>query len=232
MRIFGRHFRRYRNRRMVRSERGRSMICINLYGGPGIGKSTLAAELFVELKHRGIKSELVGEFAKELSYEFAYNVMADQHYLFAIQAHRLWRLEQSGVEVAVCDSPLLLNLAYDRDPNNGYFAQFVIDTYKRYTNFDYVLERNEHYWERDKRKGDVQDAIQMDKKIDAILLDVWHEMPEKLNPELVPAVNDIVDRVEDRIEEDKNLETVRDSKKSGKVKEIGVPYQDEPWKAA
>ena len=199
------------------------MICLNLYGGPGVGKSTLAAEIFVELKRRGIKAELVGEYAKELSYERAYNVMADQHYLFAVQAHRLWRLEQAGVEVAVCDSPLLLNLAYDRDPNNGYFRLFVIDTYKRYENFDYVLERNEHYWERDQREGDVEDAIQMDKKIDAILFDVWHDLPVKLNPECVPAVNDISDRIEDRLEEQKSY---------GQEKKATAKYQDEPWKAA
>ena len=199
------------------------MININLYGCPGIGKSTLAADLYVELKRRGIKAELVGEFAKELSYEFAYNVMADQHYLFAVQAHRLWRLEQSGVEVAVCDSPLLLNLAYDRDPNNGPFTQFVIDTYKKYTNFDYVLERNEHYWKRDKRNGSVQDAIQMDHKIDAILLDIWHDFPEKINPELVHAVNDICDRVEDWLEEDANISATNPAK---------TQYKDEPWRAA
>lgn len=200
------------------------MICLNLYGGPGVGKSTLAAEIFVELKRRGIRAELVGEFAKELSYEMAYNVMADQHYLFAIQAHRLWRLEQAGVEVAVCDSPLLLNLAYNRDGNNGYFRLFVIDTYKRYENFDYVLERNEHYWERDQRDGDVEDAIQMDKKIDAILLDVWHDMPLKLNPEHVTAVSDICDRIEDRVEEQKVY---------GRAKKKAVAkYQDEPWRAA
>jgi nicotinamide riboside kinase len=147
------------------------MICINFYGGPGIGKSTLAARVFAQLKMAGIKTELVGEFAKDLVYDKAYNVMADQHYLFAQQAHRIWRLAQSGVEVAVCDSPLLLNIAYNQDPNNGYFNQFVIDTYKRYVNFDYVLDRNEEYWKIDKRNGDVDEAKLMDDKIDAVLLD-------------------------------------------------------------
>jgi hypothetical protein len=197
------------------------MISINLYGGPGIGKSTLAADLYAELKRRGIRAELVGEFAKELTYEFAYNIMADQHYLFAVQAHRMWRLEQSGVEVAVCDSPLLLNLAYDREPNNGSFVPYVIDTYKKYTNFDYVLERNEQYWDKDKRNGDVSDAVQMDSKIDAILLDIWHDFPKKINPELVPAVNDICDRVEDWLEENKVFPI---------PKKVNKQFKDEPWK--
>ena len=205
------------------------MICINFYGGPGIGKSTLAARVYSQLKIEGIKTELVGEFAKDLVYEKAYNVMADQHYLFAQQAHRLWRLAQSGVEVAVCDSPLLLNMAYNQDPNNGYFNQFVIDTYKRYDNFDYVLARNEEYWEKDKRDGKVEDAIQMDKKIDAVLLDVWHDFPEKVDVSCEGYVYefawDIIQRVRDWLQEDKNIEGL-------KVVKPAVKLQDEPWKAA
>lgn len=200
------------------------MICINFYGGPGTGKSTLAAEIFAELKHRGIRAELTGELAKELSYERAYNVMADQHYLFAVQAHRLWRLEQSGVEVAVCDSPLLLNLAYNRLQDDEYFVRFVIDTYRRYQNFDYVMARNPHYWAKDRRNGDIKDAIEMDKKIDRVLWNVWHDLPEKLDPELVPAVNDISDRVEDTLEEEKALGRTRNMSQF-------VTYSDEPWRA-
>jgi adenylylsulfate kinase-like enzyme len=39
---------------------------INLFGGPGTGKSTLAAALFTDLKMKGINAELVTEFAKDL----------------------------------------------------------------------------------------------------------------------------------------------------------------------
>ena len=197
------------------------MICLNLYGGPGIGKSTLAAELFTELKHRGIRTELVGEYAKELVYEMAYNTMADQHYLFAEQAHRLWRLEKAGVEVAVCDSPLLLTLAYNRNADDNVFSKFVVDTYRGYMNLDYVLERNKHYWDMDKRKGDVQDAIQMDHKIDAILKDIWNKFPEKINVELVPAIDEIANAVEDILESQEYEEP-----------ETPVKFSDEPWKTA
>lgn len=203
------------------------MIVINFYGGPGIGKSTLAAEMFTVLKKNGIKTELVGEFAKDLVYDRAYNVMADQHYLFAQQAHRLWRLDQSGVEAAVCDSPLLLTLAYNKDPNNGYFNEFVMDTYKRYMNFDYILQRNPEYWEKDKRTGGVDRGIYMDSKIDAILMDVWHNLPEKIDVSNETAtknfISDVLLRVQDTIKEDKSIKKGRDEKKL---------LTDEPWKEA
>lgn len=199
------------------------MICVNLYGGPGIGKSTLAAKVFAKLKDHDIKTELVGEFAKELLYDRAYNVMSDQHYLFAQQAHRLWRLDKYGVEVAVCDSPLLLNLAYDCDPNNGYFISYVIDTYKRYQNLDYVLKRDESFWTADKRSGKIQDAVQMDHKIDAILYDVWHDSPAKIAPDALDIVEYICCQVEDLVQENKIY---------GAASVKLPPYKDEPWKVA
>ena len=39
---------------------------LNLYGGPGVGKSTGAAYIFSMLKLAGINCELVREYAKEL----------------------------------------------------------------------------------------------------------------------------------------------------------------------
>lgn len=201
------------------------MICINFYGGPAIGKSTMAAMVFAELKSRGITAELVGEFAKDLVYDKSYNTMADQHYVFAMQAHRLWRLANYGTEVAVCDSPLLLTMAYNRDPNNGHFNPFVIDTYNRYENFDYVLERCPEYWKKDKRTSDVQKGIYMDNKIDAILLDIFHEKYPKRIPTTNPAVvKEIVDEVQRYIKkrDEENAKNYFHLQKKN--------YQDEPWK--
>ncbi len=42
---------------------------INLWAGPGAGKSTTAAGLFNLMKIRGYNVELVTEFAKEMVYE-------------------------------------------------------------------------------------------------------------------------------------------------------------------
>ena len=40
---------------------------VNLYGGPGAGKSTAALQLVAELKKRGINADYVSEYAKELT---------------------------------------------------------------------------------------------------------------------------------------------------------------------
>ena len=44
-------------------------VVINLFGGPGCGKSTIAAELFAILKKQGYEVELVTEYAKDKVWE-------------------------------------------------------------------------------------------------------------------------------------------------------------------
>ena len=43
----------------------KKIIVINLLGSPGAGKSTTAARLFYELKMKGVKCELITEYAKD-----------------------------------------------------------------------------------------------------------------------------------------------------------------------
>jgi adenylate kinase family enzyme len=41
---------------------------INIFGGPGAGKSTTAAALFAEMKRRGMNVELATEVAEDREY--------------------------------------------------------------------------------------------------------------------------------------------------------------------
>ena len=89
------------------------MLVINLWGGPGAGKSTVAAELFVCLrKHTKANVELTNEFATELCFEQAKANLKDYPYLLGNQWHRIWRLEQLKVDVAISDSPIGLGVAH------------------------------------------------------------------------------------------------------------------------
>jgi len=47
---------------------GKETLIVNLWAGPGTGKSTTASVVFHMLKVAGIKCEYVTEFAKELAY--------------------------------------------------------------------------------------------------------------------------------------------------------------------
>jgi len=57
-------------------------IHINLWAGPGTGKSTMAASIFAELKWNKIDCELVSEYAKQIVWEESYTKLNNQNWLF------------------------------------------------------------------------------------------------------------------------------------------------------
>lgn len=86
---------------------------INFYGGPGVGKSTIAAKTYAALKEsRGLSVELVQEFIKSLAWEGKSLDKFDQVYTFGKQLHREHRLLLAGVDIIVTDSPILLQCFY------------------------------------------------------------------------------------------------------------------------
>ncbi len=87
---------------------------INLFGGPGVGKSTLAARLFVWLKEHGHNADLVQEFIKKWAYQGRTLQSFDYVTSFSNQLRREDLLIQAGVKWVITDSPLLLQVAYCR----------------------------------------------------------------------------------------------------------------------
>lgn len=86
---------------------------INLWGGPGSGKSTTAAGLFFKMKLAGYKVELVTEYAKELVYANKLKSTLQNQILFEQHLRQL-RLKDR-VDFIITDSPLLLSKIYSDD---------------------------------------------------------------------------------------------------------------------
>lgn len=120
-------------------------LFVNLYGGPGAGKSTGASWVFSKLKMDRINTELINEFAKQLVWEERAKTFTDQLYIFAKQNHRL-HIVNGIVDVAIVDSPLLLNIIYGE--NNGCPSSFfhlvnAIDW--GYDSIDFFIDRKQPY---------------------------------------------------------------------------------------
>lgn len=84
---------------------------VNLYGGPGAGKSTLAAFAFQWLKLRGKNAELVQEYVKSWAWEGRPIGAYDQLYFLGKQIRRE-SLLHGKVDYIVTDAPILLGTYY------------------------------------------------------------------------------------------------------------------------
>ena len=121
-----------------------SALVINLFAGPGSGKSTMAAGLFFKLKTEGVNCEMTGEYAKDLAWEEGGKKIADQIYVFAKQQRRVLRLIDK-VDVVISDSPTILGLAYMPEHYPQCFADLVRWQYEQYNNLNVFVNRKKAF---------------------------------------------------------------------------------------
>lgn len=121
----------------------RKTLVVNLFAGPGSGKSTTAAGVFFELKSRGINCELATEFVKDLVWEERHKAINNQVYIFAKQHHRITRL-LGEVDVIVTDSPLLLTLIYGKNEDVALKELAKVEYNKLWT-LNCFIKRNKKY---------------------------------------------------------------------------------------
>lgn len=140
---------------------------VNLFGGPGSGKTTTAAGLFAELKARGHNVEFAHEYAKELCWEKNPRI-AHQLSIFAEQSWRIQRLD-SQVEFVITDSPLLLSLVYGQHMPVA-FHSLVMTEHKQKPSFNVFIQRVKPYQPAG-RYQDESGAIVLDLEIRRMLDD-------------------------------------------------------------
>ena len=145
-------------------------IIVNLFGGPGSGKSTTAAGLFHMLKINDINCELVTEFAKHITWKEDFNTLKNQIYVFAKQHDRMFHLKDK-VDVIITDSPIIMGLSYcNWDYMVRSFEQFVVDEFNRddAVNVNYFINRVKEY-NTSGRSQTEEEAKEKDKEIKTLL---------------------------------------------------------------
>ena len=151
-------------------------LFVNLYGGPGSGKSTTAARVFSDLKSEGYNAELVTEYAKELVWGDSLGALEFQPYVTSKQAYRQYRLLKAGLEVVVTDSPLLLGAIYQGWGCDKSWEVFLVRLYRRFNNLNIFIERDprRHLYNPSGRLQTEMEAIEVDMRIKEFLARV-HE---------------------------------------------------------
>lgn len=139
------------------------MKVINLYAGPGTGKSTTAAGLFHLLKLKGFRCEMSLEYAKDCVWEERHRLLEDQLYVFAKQHRRLIRLKTHKLDYVITDSPLLFSLIYAQNEPNC-FHELVRERYNSFDNMVVFLERVKPYMKYGRSQTE-NEAQELDHKI-------------------------------------------------------------------
>jgi len=137
-------------------------LVVNLMAGPGAGKSTMASTIFSELKWRGVESEIVTEFAKDLVWEKRHYTFKNQIYMFGEQHHRIFRL-LGQVNVIVVDSPLLLTPIYDTSHNES-LETLAVGEHNSVNSYNIFLRRVKDY-NPNGRNQTLDQAIEKDEEI-------------------------------------------------------------------
>lgn len=143
------------------------MKLINLFGGPGTGKSTTAAGLFHILKLGGYKCELVPEYAKDLVWENRHDTLKDQLYIFAKQHRKFFILKEHELDFIVTDSPLLLCMIYGKEITPA-FKALIWERHNSFENVNIFLNRVKPYMKYG-RTQELKEAEQLDAKIEEML---------------------------------------------------------------
>jgi hypothetical protein len=145
----------------------KKLTVVNMFAGPGCGKSTLSAGLFHEMKKQHYKVEMIPEWIKgEGIWENRSQLFGDQDYIFAHQHRMQRRLIGHDIDYVITDSPLMLGMFYLPKDFPQSFKPFMLDVVNSYDNLNIFIKRNDSLpYTREGRNQDLEEAIQIDDNI-------------------------------------------------------------------
>ena len=170
---------------------------INIYGGPSIGKSIMAAALFVELKRRGESCEYIQEYPKQLIWEGKSHELKNQE-LMAQKQSALLNGALKNCPVVITDGPVLQGVFYaekvwDVAHHSESIFALHYDTLLDYNVISIYLIRGDHKYEEAGRLQNHAEAVEIDKGIKDVL-DRYQEQYMEFSSDL-KVVSEIADIV-------------------------------------
>ena len=151
---------------------------INLFGGPGVGKSTTAAGVFHKLQMMGFECDLPYEYPKISAWEKNMSELSDQLYILSAQHRNIVR-SYGKVDYIILDSPIILSLVYKKMYGDGYpsmmyddnFDEFTMGLFNRYNNINFFISRKEQGYVTEGRLQNREESLYVDNEIHTLLDD-------------------------------------------------------------
>jgi hypothetical protein len=165
-------------------------LYVNLFGGPGISKSTSATNIFAELKWRGIRSEYVSEYAKQVIWENNLDKLNHQIFLSGMQLYNQAVLN-GKVKVVVTDSPILLGIIYD-EGRTPFLKPMLLHQFNTFNNYNILFQREKKYDPIGRVQTEEQ-AKEKDREIEELLID------NKIGYNVFPGNKDSIKLIVDKI---------------------------------
>lgn len=148
---------------------------INLYSGPGAGKSTTAAIIFAELKKKGISVELVDEYIKFWTYIPRVPKNFDCLYCQAKQVHKEDTILRAGVDLIVSDSPIPLQYFYakhHKNPCQKQMFEISMEFEEMYPSVNILLKRDDADYKELGRYETLEQAKEIDDEFQQYMYDI------------------------------------------------------------
>ena len=172
----------------------KNTLLVNLYAGPGAGKSTGAAYIFAKLKMAGVDCEYVSEYAKDRVWqEDQFPLQHCQLYVTGKQCLKIVRL-LGKVDVVVTDSPIAIGAMFTTEKP---YQDVCIYEAKKYKNtYNLFVNRFKPYNQNGRNQTE-EEAKEIDRKIKAFLTDNNLEFKEINGTEegYNAIVKDIIERM-------------------------------------
>lgn len=171
-------------------------LIVNLFAGPGAGKSTTAAGVFYKLKSLGKNVELVTEVAKDFTWANRHYCLRCQPLIFGKQLYRLERLIDK-VDVVITDSPILLSIVYAGQYPKS-FIDFATDVFNTFDNVNYLLNRKKEYVPIGRRQS-AESSMALDVTIRALLEAMYidYDVVDGNEEGVRQITHDIIERLDD-----------------------------------
>ena len=89
-------------------------------------------------------------------------------YIFGKQHHKIWRV-YGKVDWVITDSPLLLSIYYNNDVALKHFNDVVLESFSRFDNRTYFLERDDSFFKDEGRVHNLETSKEIDKTLKELL---------------------------------------------------------------
>lgn len=167
------------------------MLVVNLFAGPGSGKTTLAlltAGYLKTIAHPRTV-EYVSEYAKHLVWEERFRTMDNQVMILGRQMQSFRNLA-GKVDIAITDGPMLHGAVYGRRaPHDRSFFELCLASHREYPSFNVFVERPAgRQFEMVGRIQDRAESIALDAEIRDMLREYGVAIDMECRPDFAAAV--------------------------------------------